>query len=92
MSDVFGWFTVALPAVMAIVLVGSALFGRRTSTRAGTGSSGALGAFDEVWSPSAADARAAWEIEQQLPIEAPSPDRGTPEPVIRDGRIIIHPR
>ena len=90
MKDILGWFTVALPLLVLVSLVVGFFFnrGRRGSTSGAT-----IGMFDEVWAPSAAQARAIWDAEQELPIEVPSPDGGNPtEDALTRGRITITPR
>lgn len=90
MSDILGWFTAALP-LLVIVAITMGFFhsrGHRGSTSGAT-----IGMFDEVWAPSAAEARAIWDAEQELPIEVPSPDGGNPtEDALTAGRITISPR
>ena len=91
MDTVLGWFTAMLPLAMAALLLGSVLCARRTGSR--HVSSGVVSGFDEIWAPGAAEARAIWETEQELPLEIPSPDGD--DRADRDftsGRITITPR
>ncbi|MFK4791375.1 hypothetical protein [Microbacterium sp. ZW T5_56] len=90
MSEILGWFTAALPVLVIVAITIGFVHnrGKRGSTSGGT-----IGMFDEVWAPSAAEARAIWDAEQELPIEVPSPDGGNPtEEALAAGRITITPR
>lgn len=97
------WGTIALIIVIAFGMLASGIITRneqRSDSAApssggpspggpssGGPSSGGLLGFDELFQPSAASARVAWEAEQQLPAPAPTPDRGPG--VIEGGRRIV---
>lgn len=90
MDDVFGWAAIA--TVMAVPVVFTAVaVGSRRRHRAGDGgapSSGGLLGIDELFHPSAHNARMQWEAEQSIPVPAPTPDRG-PGVIEGGARIVI---
>lgn len=85
-----GWGAIAIilsvPAVFAAVA-----FSTRRRHRAGDhdapSSAGLLG-FDELFHPSAHNARIIWEAEQEIPVPAPTPDKG-PGVIEAGARITI---
>ncbi len=82
------WGTIALIVVIAFGMLASGIITRHEQrTDSAAPSSGGLLGFDELFQPSAASARVAWEAEQQLPAPAPTPDRGPG--VIEGGRRIV---
>lgn len=85
MREVIGWVALAALGSAPVLLLVGMIWPRLFRTPSG----GAIGFLDEVWSPSAAEARAIWETEQELPIPAPSPDRGDAEADLDAGRITI---
>ncbi|WP_322411317.1 hypothetical protein [Microbacterium invictum] len=89
MTDVFGWATVALVLVIPVLFigVGVASLRHRDVADGSVPSSGGLLGFDELFHPAAHDARLAWEAEQQIPVPAPTPDRGPG--VIANGKTIV---
>lgn len=89
MTDVLGWATVALVLCIPVVFVavGVASLRHRDQADGSTPSSGGLLGVDELFHPAAHEARLAWETEQQIPVPAPTPDRGLG--VIADGTSIV---
>ncbi|APF34757.1 hypothetical protein [Microbacterium paludicola] len=86
MADVFGWGTIVLVLSVPVVFIGSAFATRRRDDASQPSSGGLLG-FDELFHPAAHNARLTWEVEQELPVPAPSPDKGPG--VIDAGRRIV---
>ncbi|MDY0827736.1 hypothetical protein SK224_01210 [Microbacterium sp. BG28] len=78
MSDVLGWGTIVLVLSIPLlfVLVSVSTHRRQRSDGADAGSSGGLLGFDELFHPSAHEARLVWEAEQEIPVPAPTPDKG----------------
>ncbi|MFE7697387.1 hypothetical protein ACFU0W_01370 [Microbacterium keratanolyticum] len=94
MEDVFGWatiaFIVAIGPVLLIWGVAQVFSQRPLETKyTGSGLGGLGGAFDAVWSPSAAEAGA--ERDRQHRRTAPAPSPGDPPDLAQNGRIIITP-
>ncbi|MEV8241936.1 hypothetical protein AB0O90_16955 [Microbacterium testaceum] len=90
MKDVWGWATVAVVLCVPFVFAAVAYAVGRRQRRAGASpvSSGGLLGFDELFHPAAHDARIVWEAEQEIPLPAPTPDRG-PGVIEAGGRITI---
>jgi hypothetical protein len=90
MDAVFGWGTIAIilsvPAVFDVVAF-SARRRQRAGDHGAPSSAGLLG-FDELFHPSAHNARIVWEAEQAIPAPAPTPDTG-PGVIEAGGRITI---
>ncbi|MBZ4487680.1 hypothetical protein LQ938_02515 [Microbacterium sp. cx-55] len=76
----------AIPIVFGVV--GIATRRRHRAGDAGAPSSAGLLGFDELFHPSAHNARIAWEAEQMIPVPAPTPDKG-PGVIDGDNRIVI---
>jgi hypothetical protein len=78
MTDVLGWGTIVLvlSVPLIFVLVSISTHRRQRSDGADAGSSGGLLGFDELFQPSAHEARLVWEAEQEIPVPAPTPDKG----------------
>lgn len=73
-----GWSTIALILGIPVLLVSVAYSAQklqRSGDRSALSSGGLLG-FDELFHPTAYDARIQWEAEQEIPAPAPTPDRG----------------
>lgn len=90
MDDALGWLTVAVVLAVPAVFVGVAASARRRH-RHGDGaapSSGGLLGIDELFHPSAHNARMQWEAEQSIPIPSPTPDRG-PGVIEGGARIVL---
>ncbi|GAA1940245.1 hypothetical protein GCM10009775_35190 [Microbacterium aoyamense] len=90
MEDLLGWTTIAIVLGIPIVFIAVAASTRhrqRSRDPRATSSGGLLG-FDELFHPTAHDARLQWEAEQELPAPAPSPDRG-PGVIEERRRIVI---
>lgn len=94
MDDVFGWSTIAFVVAIGpiLLILGVArVFSRRPfeQKHKGSGWGGLGGAFDAVWSPSAAEAGA--ERDRQHRRTAPAPSPGAPPDLAQNGRIVITP-
>ena len=73
-----GWGTILTVLAIPVVFAGVGFSTRRRQrgdTHSQPSSGGLLG-FDELFHPSAHNARAVWEAEQEIPIPAPTLDRG----------------
>jgi hypothetical protein len=90
MKDVWGWATIAIVLSVPVVFAAVAYAVGRRQRRPGASamSSGGLLGFDELFHPTAHDARIVWEAEQEIPVPAPTPDRG-PGVIEAGGRITI---
>ncbi len=90
MKDVWGWATIAIVLSVPVVFAAVAYAVGRRQRRSGASamSSGGLLGFDELFHPAAHDARIVWEAEQEIPVPAPTPDRG-PGVIEAGGRITI---
>lgn len=79
----------AMLVVLPFALGGIALATKRRHRQgdATAPSGGGLLGFDELFHPSAHEARLVWEAEQEIPAPAPTPDRGPG--VIEEGRRIV---
>ena len=85
-----GWSTIALILGIPVLLVSVAYSAQklqRSGDRSALSSGGLLG-FDELFHPSAHNARIAWEAEQEIPAPAPTPDKG-PGVIEAGSRIVI---
>lgn len=73
-----GWGTIVIVLAIPVVFAGVGFSMRRRQKMVGHSqpSSGGLLGFDELFHPSAHDARIVWEAEQEIPIPAPTPDKG----------------
>lgn len=89
MSDVFGWLTIAALALAPVSFaIGGAIAWRQGRALQSSSISGGTFGMDELFYPSANNARLAWEQEQIIPAPAPTPDKG-PGVIGADGRIVI---
>lgn len=85
-----GWGTVVLILSVPVVFASVAYSMRRrhrSGDPSGPSSGGLLG-FDELFHPSAHDARLIWEAAQEIPIPAPTPDKG-PGVIEAGSRIVL---
>ena len=76
----------AIPIVFA--WVGFSMRRRQKVDAQSQPSSGGLLGFDELFHPSAHNARIVWEAEQEIPVPAPTPDKG-PGIIVAGRRIVI---
>lgn len=90
MDDVLGWGTITIILGVPIVFAAVAYSSRRRQRRGDRDapSSAGLFGFDELFHPSAHNARIIWEAEQEIPVPAPTPDKG-PGVIEADARITI---
>jgi hypothetical protein len=91
MDDLLGWATVAALVAIPVAFVVIALVTRfRPHDDEGRGGAplGGLLGVDEIFHPSGAEGRAAWEAQQQILVPAPSPDRG-PGVIEAGTRIVV---
>ncbi|MEH3090247.1 MAG: hypothetical protein PGN24_11870 [Microbacterium arborescens] len=90
MKDVVGWLSVAIVVSVPIILLAVAFTSHRNqrSGRPDALSSGGLLKFDELFHPTAHAARIQWEAEQEIPIPAPTPDKG-PGVILEGNKITI---
>ncbi|MFB7892724.1 hypothetical protein ACFC1I_11045 [Microbacterium sp. NPDC056044] len=86
-AAVIMWTFLALLFAMPFALMLSRADTRRRQRNGLPVSSGGIGAIDAVFAPSAAEARAVWEAQTEIPAPAPTPGDGPG--VIRRGRITI---
>jgi hypothetical protein len=90
MDDVLGWGTIVTVISVPVIFVVVA-FSIRRRPASGNGrvpSSGGLLGLDELFHPSAHNARVVWEAEREIPAPAPTPDKG-PGVIESSGRITI---
>ena len=71
-----GWATIALVLAMPLVFGLVAGRTRRAQARGATPPTGIVLGLDEVFHPTAYDARVEWDAIRTLPAPAPTPDRG----------------
>jgi hypothetical protein len=90
MSDFLGWGAIGIVLAIPIVfwVVGIATRRRHHAGDVTAPSSAGLLGFDELFHPSAHNARIAWEAEQEIPAPAPTPDKG-PGVIEAGSRIVI---
>lgn len=90
MSDFLGWGAIGIVLAIPIVfgVVGIATRRRHHAGDATAPSSAGLLGFDELFHPSAHNARIAWEAEREIPAPAPTPDKG-PGVIEASGKIVI---
>jgi hypothetical protein len=90
MNDVMGWATIVIVLSIPVVFagVGFSMRRRQSSDTHSQLSSGGLLGFDELFHPSAHEARIVWEAEQEIPVPAPTPDKG-PGIIEADRRIVV---
>ena len=90
MDDIWGWGAIVVVLLVPIVFGAVGIAARRRHRVGDTtapSSAGLLG-FDELFHPSAHNARVTWEAEQQIPAPAPTPGKG-PGVIDGSGRIVI---
>lgn len=73
-----GWGTIVTVLTIPVVFawVGFSTRRRQRADAHSELSSGGLLGFDELFQPSAHSARIIWEAEQEIPVPAPTPDKG----------------
>lgn len=84
-----GWGTISIVLAIPIVFawVGFSMRRRQKVDAQSQPSSGGLLGFDELFHPSAHNARIIWEAELEIPVPAPTPDKGPG--IIEAGRRIV---
>ena len=89
MGVISGWVTIVLlvAGVIAVVAVALSVHHRKRNSATRIATAGMLG-MDDIFHPSASEARTVWEAEQELPIPAPTPDKGRGV-IEASGRIVI---
>ncbi|TQJ32645.1 hypothetical protein [Microbacterium sp. SLBN-146] len=90
MGDVMGWATIVIVLAVPIVFAGVGLstrFRQRSGDQSAPSSGGLMG-IDELFHPSAHNARLVWDAEQVIPIPSPTPDKG-PGVIEPGNRIVI---
>ncbi|WP_347346511.1 hypothetical protein [Microbacterium sp.] len=88
LAAIMMWGFLAMLAIMPVAMLWGYVDERRKRARGEASlSSGSLLGFDDIWRPTAAEARAIWTAEQTMPAPAPIPSDGPG--VIEGNRIVI---